>query len=203
MRKNTPRIESIKSNYIGFLIPKAGSSSLHKTLGRYTEISYCSGRGIHNKLNDNISMLYDFKNMQNAFKFAVCRNPWDRLVSFYHSSQYQRSRIFPYAKHFKTFDSFIKDYINKVDVASDNTDGHYRLQTNFINLDTLDFLARFENYETHVNFICAKINIPKLSIHSNKSKHRPYQEYYDKKTRDIVIRKYKKDIDLLEYTFGE
>ncbi len=71
------------------------------------------------------------------------------------------------------------------------------------NID-FDFIGKFETLQEDFSVICERIGVPNKKLsHLNKSKHRHYTEYYDEETQEIIAKKYKKDIEMFGYKFGE
>ena len=67
-----------------------------------------------------------------------------------------------------------------------------------------DYIAKLENINKEYKKICKEIGInnpPKLP-HKRKSKRKPYQDYYDKETKKLVKKRYKKDLKLFNYGFN-
>ena len=64
-------------------------------------------------------------------------------------------------------------------------------------------MGRFENLKEHLSLISKKLNIsiPKLGP-VNKTNHEDFKKYYDDETREIIGKRYKKDIDFFGYTFN-
>tara|TARA_X000000950_G_C13565103_1_gene517174 strand:+ start:63 stop:626 length:564 start_codon:yes stop_codon:yes gene_type:complete len=138
------------------------------------------------------------------FKFTFVRNPWDRVVSFYH---YQIKRKWDYYPFNETipFDHFVKNWlIHMKKQTSLSTHPCYDWISDENDDLLIDFIGRFENLQNDFNVVCDKIGIPHQQLpHKNKSKHKSYTEYYDDEAKEIVAEKYAKDIEYFDYEFGE
>jgi len=127
------------------------------------------------------------------FKFAVIRNPWDRMVSRFFYSKKISTKFRNY-----TFNEFVDydiehnlDVLKQYEFCSDN-------KKNFC----LDKVIKFENLNNDFNDVCYKIYKKKNILnHFNQSKHKDYQEYYDLNTKNKIYNYCKKDIDFFEYEF--
>jgi hypothetical protein len=139
--------------------------------------------------------IYDSDMYGDYFTWTIVRNPWDRLVSVYKN---KASKGYGPWRNFKnlTFSDFI---INKKGVK----DSHTCVQkTQFP--PNIDFVGKFENLQEDFNTVCDKIRIPRQQLPLiNKSKHRPYAEYYNDETREIVTERYIRDIEYFGYEFGD
>jgi hypothetical protein len=69
----------------------------------------------------------------------------------------------------------------------------------------MDFIARFENRNKDLEYISNKIgfNIDANTKRRHHRRKKHYTEYYDDETREIVAKRYAKDIDYFGYRFGE
>ncbi|NOX45933.1 MAG: sulfotransferase family protein [Chlorobi bacterium] len=179
---------SEKSQYAFFLIHKNGISSILSVLREETQ------REI-----DESYTIYHKSKYKNHFKFCFIRNPWDRLVSCY-TNKVVRKQLFPgcWGKDF----AYFVDFVSHQHLAS--SDKHIKLQTSQFPVKDIDYIARFENFESEYNFIINdKLNLNREMVVKNKSNHRHYSEMYDDKTRRIVEQVYKADIEIGNYKFGK
>jgi hypothetical protein len=131
-------------------------------------------------------------------KFAVVRNPYDRVVSSY---CYARRMKWYHGTFRKFLMSSFKDFRPMLR-------GHTLPLTDNLCLDGeppyLDIVVKFENFREGVNKLYEKFDLPGPKIpHLNKTKHKHYTTYYDDETRQIAAEKFAKDIECFEYEFGE
>jgi len=131
------------------------------------------------------------------FKFTFVRNPWDWQVSLYHfmlqSPNHPQHRLI---SRMKSFDEYIDWRINR----------DMELQFEFV-YDTegnkiVDFVGRFESLQNDFDEACRRLNIETATLPViNKSRHLPYREYYNERTRQMVAEAFKKDIETFHYEF--
>jgi hypothetical protein len=193
----------------------------------FIHINKCGGSSIDtlfNKEHCGHKTALDYKNchpqkFDSYFKFSFTRNPWDKMVSFYH---YHKKRGWDLnwdwnqanAPSFQEFIKIINDYSQEKQIAifsgSLMTSKGMRMSNHIEwvcdesgNL-LVDFIGKLENFQADFDYICDQIKMPRIELpHKNKSKHKHYTEYYDDETRQIVSEKYAKDIEYFGYKFGE
>jgi hypothetical protein len=137
------------------------------------------------------------------FKFAFVRNPWDRLVSCWQNKVVD-SNFFNFSDkillEMKTFKNFV-DFVEHRNIEL--CDPHMQLQSKLIDLNNVDFIGRFENFEEDLSKVIKIIGVEARAIsRKNVSKNKAeYWQYYDDKLKDKVAKIYCKDINILQYTF--
>ena len=198
-------INNVNSEYskkfIFIHIPKTGGHSMRGVLKkRHTNSErLCQQRGIHPNINDYIKEGY---NLDNFFKFAFVRNPWDRLLSNYHFRiQIMRSKDTAAV----SFRDWVLNSKTKRGHSFLNTGEMYKPQCSYITFNKtkmVDFIGRYENLQQDWDFVCDQLQIKKQTLpHKNKSSHSSYRDYYDEDTIDLVSEYFQEDIENFDYEF--
>lgn len=138
------------------------------------------------------------------YKFAIVRNPWDRVVSEFHWRHTLPTRR-P-STDFKEFINYCESRIK--DTRNRNQDiywTHAQSQKSYVTDKTgnvmLDEIFRFEKLSEAVSIISSKLNIPLNMKKYNTSKHKQYQKYYNDETKEMVNKLYREDIEMFDYKF--
>jgi hypothetical protein len=181
--------------FVWYRVAKVGSRTIFDVFERA-----CITLVVNNAYNCH----YPVSDYGNYTKFAFVRNPWDRLVScwlnkvvkvnFYKFSEENWEKM-------KGFKNFIQ-YVKGIDVMTCK-DPHLRMQCRLIDLNHIDFIGRFETFETDYRKILDMLDIGEIEIsNKNASKNRKhFHEYYNDETRQLVAQIYKLDIQIFNYQF--
>jgi hypothetical protein len=150
------------------------------------------------------------KVFQTYFKFAIVRNPWDRLVSeFFWRQQIRKEDC-------GTFEQFVRS-LNKWYPNDRLTPckppflyycdhAHFLSQSRYI-FDTkgrqlVDHIFCFENIQEDFAFFRQKLGVYIGLEMKNKTSHRHYSHYYNRVTQQIVHDYYQEDIKRFGYSFS-
>ena len=183
---------------------------INKTAG--TSIQSCLKELVDDLQQTGHRILKDYDvNDRSFFKFTFVRNPWDKMVSFYHYHRDRGFDLLPGSKQ-PSFKEFITTDMHKIEFTKPKgkSSRNFRMsnQLDWITDDNnkvaMDFIGRFETLQSDFNFICDSLQIPKKKLpHRVKSEHQHYTKYYDAQTIEIIRDRFQKDIDYFNYTFGE
>jgi len=153
------------------------------------------------------------------FKFAIVRNPWERILSDYN---YQVKKSRPEAsKLFLLKDSGEQRNFQEWLEAAFSEPGRYPAeswggevspgihrfspQVDWITVDGhvgVDEVIRMEELPEAFSRICGALGLPPLDLpHRNGRFHWHYSRYYDESSRRLVADYYARDIELFGYRF--
>lgn len=207
---------SLSHNFIFVHIGKNGGNTVSKCLEKYVDNKieclepYQDGIDMFDVVDPNYglskhSSLSEYKQRLpehfylKAFKFAVVRNPFDRLVSAYFSKHRAvRGLVQEGILVRDDFASVINSQRTFRQFTSANpSDSHAPLA------DDLNFVVRFENFEEDILAAFQLIGLPILNIpHINVSpRNSDYRQYYTPALRSMVALKFSEEIDHFGYEY--
>lgn len=181
-------------------IPKAAGISVNQALYG------CYGGG--HKTIFEYRLYYSKRELKSLYKFSIVRNPWARLVSAYHfllegglneqDKEWSKENLTKYS----SFDEFVVDWINDKNIYSFN---HFVPQVDYLFHNSRSFVDDiFKLEELNINWHLIEkkfgrdIKLPHLNSNSISSN---YREYYTEKSKEIVSKVYKADINKFGYKF--
>jgi hypothetical protein len=134
--------------------------------------------------------LYD-----SMFKFAFVRNPWDRLVSRYAHLLRSKDRQRHDTISRMTFEEFL-DWETQRGSAS-----QHPYVTDNQGAQIVDFIGYYERLNEDFARVCSRLKVQVELPHANVSAHRDYRTYYTPETKELVAKKFQRDIELFGYNF--
>jgi hypothetical protein len=141
------------------------------------------------------------------FKFAVVRNPWDRLISFYFSPhrgsvEWDRQAFVRFLSEVPPVRSYVMSNSWFERVTSSARIGPARRWVGPLDRD-LDTLLRFETLERDYRMVCERLQIPYEPLpRRNASDHQAYTRYFDEELVRIVGERYRDEVEYGDYEFG-
>lgn len=207
-------IISSQNNFLFIHIPKTGGISLKNVLEAYGEnLNNVNGLGTYLVKNypdyyfdkgsfahapaHHIKAFLGDSNWDKLFKFAVIRNPWERMVSAYsymhQTPNNKRHKIIQYM----SFSDFIRIFCEKLPY------GVSHLFTDETNSVILDNIYRLEDLPVHISQILTLCGIDEtIPIpHLNKSKNQDYRTYYSNTDAERVAKACRLEILIGDYKF--
>lgn len=178
-------------------IPKTGGSSVQKWLLDNTD-SYVAKSSKHHDLN-SLEKKYGKFN----FSFTIVRNPWDWCVSWYF---FRRDRALRRIQNPKDKGKFSLEY-NQYVLSEFEKGFDYFIETTQLlqqcNKTTgVDYIIKLENINTDIKVIANKFDITcPIPVINQSRRDRDYKLYYNTKTKDMVYKKFKDDINTFNYVF--
>jgi len=191
-------------------IPKTAGNSINRVFGVGWE-DHKDLQRYHGEVPPGLFSSY--------FKFAVVRNPWDRLLSDYNyqrkKSRDKDSKLFVFTERGlkRNFSEWAEIALSQPDYyepqrwggAVSPTIHRWSPQIDWISVEgepRLDFVARLERLPEDFRFISRQLGLPAARLpHRNRRLHWHYSHYYDRATRQLVGDYYARDIEYFGYDF--
>jgi len=169
------------------------------------EYSFEKSADFHTKQGEKYNKIF----FEDYFKFAIVRNPWERLLSAY-QFKFLKKKDSPVpiinklinGNENKTisFEQFVKYVCNSKDAQCDV---HWMPQNKFLDDIKVDYIARMETLEDDLKEISKHIGI-KIEIEKlNASKKYDLSDYYTPLLAEMVGKRYKGDIEKYNYNIKE
>ena len=194
-------IISESHQFIFLAIPKTGTSSIEKALGRYASPltqnfrKHATCARVKRELPPEL--------WQGAFKFAFVRNPYDRMQSWYFYRQRPELADPAHPRHNRytgniSFEEFIDSFtehswmLNQVAwVAPASLGGEKQL----------GFVGRFESLESDYRTVCEHIGVPwkPLPVVRSSRNETHMTELWTPHTRRVVNEHFRKDFEYFGY----
>lgn len=141
---------------------------------------------------------------QGFFKFTIVRNPWDLQVSSWHHIRREKPHVLA---GIDTFADFLRykfdperDYDYMLDISAE------RQHEYLVDLNgevIVDYIGRYERLGDDFAEICQRIGIrqPALPHLRRATEREDYRAYYTDELAERVAEHYRRDIEILGYTF--
>jgi hypothetical protein len=202
---------SISHKFLFIHVPKTGGNSIQNILTHYSEDTIVArkeyqdgierfqvrnkryGTTKHSPLSHYQSVL-EPELYSDLFKFAVIRNPWDMMISYYFSphrnvSVWDRSEFLEILEHVKP----LRYYICESSPLSSDSSSLVK---------DIDFLIRFERLDEDFSTVCQRLNIPPSPLpQRNRSTREHYSRYYDDELKSRVAETFREEIEMENYDF--
>ena len=197
-----------KRRFVFVCVPKTGSTTLSKYFKRTGEFDKPKNHPwLTEKYHYPISKIQQEENVENYYKFAYHRNPFDRLVSSWIDfTQAKGHQLWSekLTKQFKSWEDFAKNFAD-TEWANEIHFQPTTYYTHVNGIQAVDHVARYENFTnetqnifTHIGIDYRKENFNHRFRKTNRQKD--YRKYYkDDATIETVSKHFKSDLD----TFGD
>ena len=183
-----------KQKFLFIHINKTGGSSIEKALNMRQQVHYTASM---------LKYLLGTDEYEKKYTFTFVRNPFDKVVSQY------AYRLKNDQTGIKKKNIGFKEWVNLTYV--DRNPLYYNIPEMFMpqyhwlhdysGKLLVDFVGKFETLEKDFNEVINTLDLNAILPHVRKSHRKPYPEYYDLETKEIITNHYRKDLETFGYKF--
>ena len=176
--------------YIFVAVPKTGTTTIQnfmRTNHVLPDLAQKKCKWLKRDYHCSINEIYDkfkIKNPNQYFKFAFHRNPWDRMVSFWHDYTTDELHL-TWAKgllEYKTFENFVLEFAN----SEWRNHKNFKPTTEYTHIkgeQHVDYIGIYENFAKDIKYCLEKINLSYDKFSQAKKLRRApreknYKQYY-------------------------
>lgn len=195
LRVNSPLHKGKNRNYIFIHINKTAGTSVINVIGKPFR-KHLTAKDVINVIGQ--------KKWDEAYKFTVIRNPWDKVVSHY------KHNIKVNSSNMAIEEISFKDWVCCTYGEPKDQRYYARPQMFFPQVEWLknfqekidiDKIIRFENLNEGINEVFETLSIDSKLPHLNRTPQTTYRDFYDDESRQIVTDWFQEDIHKFSYTY--
>lgn len=131
---------------------------------------------------------------QSFYKFALERNPWDKVVSDF---LFKKRRKYPDLETKKIFPSYLKEWVETKNISDWNRYTHTG--------EPVANMFKFEELYVAMQEICNIIDVPYSNFETFHFKQTPdrqhYSHYYNDEQKELVANAFNKEITYFNYSY--
>jgi hypothetical protein len=198
---------SREKKFIFIQVPKNAGCSINMALKKFStnrDLSRWNGVNGHAPLH---VILRESPEFSSYFKFAVVRNPFDWLVSYYEYKRTDfRGDLYPYICNMK-FQDFVVflEKIKQGNIVGFNQDVMNVVKgqnswTHHQGIQIINKIILYEKLNESFGLVSQELNLGNIFLtRNNISKRNPTFEYYDKRTKYLVADMFRHDFEFFGY----
>jgi len=209
---------SLPKRFLFIHVPKTGGNSIFQALREYSDERIITPGPVQDgverfgTVNDSYPTIVKHSSLsehrealppevfRSLYRFAILRNPWERMISWFfspHRQLPQKDRRPGHGAGLWDREHFVRFLSRRQDTR------HYTCFPGSPTLShDLDFLLRFEQLDEHFAAVCRRLDIPARPLPKyNRSNRQHYSRYYDDELQALVGGMFREEIDFGGYRF--